>query len=285
MLRAVASRAADDPATPRPRRKPASSRSSRAQRSPRRQSRPRRRTRRSLPMPRRQRLRHRIRSRRAGKSEPAAAATAAAADAGTSVDPSQAPLAPVTTYPDASGAQQQDQTSPNAEPQTTTTVPGAPKPKPQAEPVGAATAESVPTAGGAAAKPAGIAIAPAKQHQTRSLLFKIGAVVAAGAALGTVYALSHSTSSIPPGTGVSRGYGKILCFVTARKLDNSTTDMDGPNPMTHSAPSTFSTPLLISFSGVDGSGRSTQIESLRSALHAAGLKTTLLAFWDNVSSA
>jgi thymidylate kinase len=42
------------------------------------------------------------------------------------------------------------------------------------------------------------------------------------------------------------------------------------------------TPLLISFSGVDGSGKSTQIENLRSALHNAGLKTTLLAFWDNV---
>ena len=41
-------------------------------------------------------------------------------------------------------------------------------------------------------------------------------------------------------------------------------------------------PLLISFSGVDGAGKSTQIENLRSALHAAGLKTTLLAFWDNV---
>jgi hypothetical protein len=126
---------------------------------------------------------------------------------GTSVNPSQAPLAPVTTYPDASGAQQ-DQTSPNAEPQTTTTVPEAPKPKPQAEPVGAATAESVPTAGGAAAKPAGIAIAPAKQHQTRSLLLKIGAVVAAGAALGTVYALSHSTSSTPPGTGLAGVTGR-----------------------------------------------------------------------------
>ncbi|HEY1938054.1 MAG TPA: thymidylate kinase [Candidatus Angelobacter sp.] len=49
--------------------------------------------------------------------------------------------------------------------------------------------------------------------------------------------------------------------------------------MTNSA---STTPLLISFSGVDGSGKSTQIESLRSALHAAGLKTTLLAFWDNV---
>ena len=41
-------------------------------------------------------------------------------------------------------------------------------------------------------------------------------------------------------------------------------------------------PLLISFSGVDGSGKSTQIENLRAALHAAGLKTSLLTFWDNV---
>jgi thymidylate kinase len=48
--------------------------------------------------------------------------------------------------------------------------------------------------------------------------------------------------------------------------------------MNHSAKK----PLLISFSGVDGSGKSTQIENLRSALHAAGLSTTLLAFWDNV---
>ena len=57
--------------------------------------------------------------------------------------------------------------------------------------------------------------------------------------------------------------------------------MDGPDPipMTHEV---STRPLLISFSGVDGSGKSTQIESLRSALHAAGLKTTLLAFWDNV---
>ena len=41
-------------------------------------------------------------------------------------------------------------------------------------------------------------------------------------------------------------------------------------------------PLLISFSGVDGSGKSTQIENLRAALHSAGMTTSLLAFWDNV---
>lgn len=125
---------------------------------------------------------------------------------GTSVNPSQAPLAPVTTYPDASDTQQ-EQPSQNAAPQTTT-VPEGPKPKPQTEPVGAATAESVPTTGGAAAKPAGIAIAPAKQHQTRSLLLKIGAVAAAGAALGTIFALSHGTSSTPPGTGVAGVTGR-----------------------------------------------------------------------------
>lgn len=41
-------------------------------------------------------------------------------------------------------------------------------------------------------------------------------------------------------------------------------------------------PMLISFSGVDGSGKSTQIDNLLSALHTAGFKTHLLAFWDNV---
>lgn len=41
-------------------------------------------------------------------------------------------------------------------------------------------------------------------------------------------------------------------------------------------------PLLVSFSGVDGSGKSTQIENLLAALHGRGLKTRRLAFWDDV---
>jgi hypothetical protein len=116
---------------------------------------------------------------------------------GTNVNPSQGPLTPVTTYPDASGEQQAQ--PPTAPAQN---IPEGPQPKKPSEPVGAATAESVPTTGGAAAKPAGVAIAPAKQHQTRSLLLKVGAVVAAGAALGTVYALSHGTASTPPGSNL-----------------------------------------------------------------------------------
>lgn len=41
-------------------------------------------------------------------------------------------------------------------------------------------------------------------------------------------------------------------------------------------------PLLISFSGMDGSGKSTNIASLIAALEAAGNRVTLVTFWDNV---
>jgi thymidylate kinase len=41
-------------------------------------------------------------------------------------------------------------------------------------------------------------------------------------------------------------------------------------------------PLLISFSGVDGSGKSTQIENVHDCLCAAGYHVRLLAFWDDV---
>ncbi len=121
---------------------------------------------------------------------------------GTGVNPSQPPLQPVTTYPSASDNPDQQQAAP-ADNDKAATAPEAPQPKQQqqqqpSQPVGAATAERVPTAGGAAAKPAGAAIAPARQHQTRSLLIKIGAIAAAGIAAGTIYGLSRGTSSTPP---------------------------------------------------------------------------------------
>src|SRR5882757_9039092 len=44
-------------------------------------------------------------------------------------------------------------------------------------------------------------------------------------------------------------------------------------------------PFLVSFSGIDGSGKTTQIESLRDWLRDAGLRVRLLRFWDDVAVA
>lgn len=41
-------------------------------------------------------------------------------------------------------------------------------------------------------------------------------------------------------------------------------------------------PLIVSFSGIDGAGKSTQIEKLREYLVAHGVAVKQLAFWDNV---
>src|SRR5258708_25637241 len=43
-----------------------------------------------------------------------------------------------------------------------------------------------------------------------------------------------------------------------------------------------SNPMIISFSGIDGAGKSTQITALTSFLESAGLRTKLLTFWDDV---
>jgi len=108
-------------------------------------------------------------------------------NSGVAVDPQQ----PTTEL---TGPPQQD-TSPS----TILTVPQ--NQQQEHEPLGAAAAGAVTTAGGAASRPAGTAIAPAKQHQVRSFLIKLGAIAAAGAAIGTVYALSRGTSSVPPNSG------------------------------------------------------------------------------------
>ncbi len=114
---------------------------------------------------------------------------------GTTVNPSQGPLtpAPETQQPP---AQQNLPTAPStqlsqrpSQPSTVTT-----------EPLGTATAESVPASGGGASRPAGTAIAGEKQHQMRSLFLKLGAVAAAGIAIGTVAGLSKATPSTAPGS-------------------------------------------------------------------------------------
>jgi hypothetical protein len=65
------------------------------------------------------------------------------------------------------------------------------------QPVGTAASESVKATGVAASQPAGAAIAPAKQRRTRSILIKVGALVGAGVAIGTVVGLSSASPSRP----------------------------------------------------------------------------------------
>jgi hypothetical protein len=106
-------------------------------------------------------------------------------------DPSKGPLKP------------NDNQLPNAPSTSQQQQPGASgqgkEPESKETPLGAAAAQAGKSSGGAASRPAGIAIAPAKQHQTRSLLIKMGAVAAGAAAVGIVYGLSRGTPSVPPG--------------------------------------------------------------------------------------
>lgn len=109
------------------------------------------------------------------------------------IDPSKGPLTPVPSNT------QELPNAPSAA-QTAAQKQVAPQSAPAQAPAGAAAAQTGPTAGGVASKPAGNAIAPAKQRQVRSLLIKLGAIAAAGAAIGTVVALSKGSPSTPPGT-------------------------------------------------------------------------------------
>lgn len=119
-------------------------------------------------------------------------------------DPSKGPLQPAPVQP------QELPNAPSAtgaQPQTTMTATQEQTPSPKAEaPLGAAAAESGNPTGGLASKPAGNAIAPAKQRQVRSMLIKMGALAAGAAALGIVYGLSRSTSSTPPGATTTAGH-------------------------------------------------------------------------------
>jgi hypothetical protein len=118
----------------------------------------------------------------------------------TQVDPSQGPLEPVPApLPDSPGAAQPQQQPTTVQTAPASNAPAVPSGHKPIDPQGAATAESAPTLGGAASKPAGAAIAPAKQRQMRSFLIKLGAIAGGAAALGTIYALTRATSSTPPG--------------------------------------------------------------------------------------
>lgn len=63
------------------------------------------------------------------------------------------------------------------------------------QPVGTAAAPAEKTLGVAASRPAGAVIAPGKQRRARSIVIKVGIVVGACIAIGTVAALSHGSPS------------------------------------------------------------------------------------------
>jgi len=138
----------------------------------------------------------------------------------------QATLEALPDSPGATRAQSQDQSSPNSpqrEPEAQPPAPPqneqspaqsqsqsqsqsqgqsqssqAPPAQPQ-RPVGTAAAESSNASGIAASQPAGVAIAPAKQRRVRTMVLRVGAIVGAGVAIGTVVALTQATPSRPPG--------------------------------------------------------------------------------------
>jgi len=115
----------------------------------------------------------------------------------------QLPDSPGAVQSESQGASQpQDNSSPlgtvdSSQPQTAQS-PTPLNARPQ-RPVGTAAAEAPTVSGAAAAEPAGVAIAPARQRRVRTLVIKVGALVGAGVALGTTLALSAGTSSKPPG--------------------------------------------------------------------------------------
>lgn len=86
---------------------------------------------------------------------------------------------------------------------STEQAPGTPAPPTEPssmpkQPSGTAVAPAVRVSGGAASKPAGVAIAPPKQRQVRSWLIRFGFIAGAGAAIGTVAALSAASPGRVP---------------------------------------------------------------------------------------
>jgi|SRR5215469_3671164 len=112
-------------------------------------------------------------------------------------------LAELPDSPSATLSQLQDTSSQTGSSQSQNTSPpqsAAPAQRQEEQrPVGTAAAEAPRVSGITAAQPAGVAIAPGKQRRVRTIVLKVGAIVGAGAALGTVIALTAATPSKPPG--------------------------------------------------------------------------------------
>jgi hypothetical protein len=129
--------------------------------------------------------------------EPSSLRTDAQTEATQSVTPaSDSSTSSTQQLPDSPGATQDQAPVPPMPPQQQAAGDSQIQPK---EPVGTAAAETVATTGVAASRPAGAALAPAKQRRIRTILIRMGAVIGVGAAVGVTMALSEASPSRPPG--------------------------------------------------------------------------------------
>lgn len=107
----------------------------------------------------------------------------------------QPQTAPTTSgnLPQAPAAQNQTNAQEPANQQTT------PEPQPgnPSEPVGTAVAPLESPVGAAVSRPTGAAIAPAKQKRRHTFIIRLGLVVGAAVAIGTVVALSKASPNRP----------------------------------------------------------------------------------------
>jgi cytoskeletal protein RodZ len=102
------------------------------------------------------------------------------------------PAAPVAT-----SSQSGDQNSPSAaQAVPEQAVPDQPQ-SGTSKPVGTAAAPYGAPNGVAVSRPAGAVIAPAKQRRARAILIRVGLIVGGAVAIGTVVALSRSSSGRP----------------------------------------------------------------------------------------
>jgi hypothetical protein len=125
----------------------------------------------------------------AGAAQPAAAADASKTQVADAAEPQPLPESPNPAPPQTTTAPQNSSSSQPATPQQQ-------QPAPQ-QPLGTAVAPSEPASGIAASRPAGAAIAPARQKRTRSFMIKVGLLMGAAVAVGTVVALSSASPSRP----------------------------------------------------------------------------------------
>ena len=98
--------------------------------------------------------------------------------------------------PTSSGAANSSQVSQDS---SSAALPSAPQQQQNgtSNPVGTAAAPYEKATGIAASSPAGAVVAPAKQKRSRSFLIRVGLIVGACAAIGTVVALSAGSPSRP----------------------------------------------------------------------------------------